>query len=243
MTTRAALPAAPAASPRRGERRRQILEAARGVFSKNGYDRASMAEIAAAVGVVEGAIYKHFPSKRDLLFACIGTWYGPLVESTREAMEGIRGTRNRLRFAIWRQLKSFAEEPGFCRLIIEEIRPRSDYHESVVRDLNRELTSIVLGIIREGVERGELRSDVSPTTARDVIHGGVEHLAWKALTGRGELEVERLADELTELVWRGLAVEGGDEASRAARLERLESRLEAQIERLEAVLASCEPGA
>lgn len=201
------------------------------MFSKKGYERASMAEIAAGVGVVEGAIYKHFASKRDLLFECIGEFYAPLVESLREELAGIRGTRNRLRFTIWRQLRSFADEPGFCRLIIEEIRPRSDYHESVVRELNRELTSVVLGIIQEGVERGELRADLSPATIRDVIYGGIEHLAWKALSGRGPLEVDRLGDELTELIWCGAEARATEHENDSTL-----ARLEAQVERLEQAL-------
>jgi AcrR family transcriptional regulator len=217
---------------RRADRRGEILEAAREVFSEKGYEGTSMAEIAARVGIVEGAIYKHFPSKRDLLFEGVRAFYAPLIESTREQLAAIRGTRNRLRFVIWRQLKAFVEEPGVCRLIIEEIRPKNDYNESVVRELNRKATSAVLGIIQEGIEQGELRADISPATVRDVIYGGIEHLAWKALTGRGPLEVDRLADELTELILRGAEVRCDAEPTEAAAI----ARLEAQVERLERAL-------
>jgi AcrR family transcriptional regulator len=219
---------------RRAGRRQEILRAAREVFSEKGYESASMAEIAAQVGVVEGAIYRHFPSKRDLLFECIRDYYAPLIERGREELAGIRGTRNRLRFGIWRQLRSFAEEPGFCRLIIEEIRPRSDYHESVVRELNRDLTSMVLETIREGIALGELREDIQPATIRDVVFGGIEHLAWKALTGSAPLQVARLADELTDLIWRGAEVRGSEEPDADSPV----ARLEAQVRRLEGALDS-----
>lgn len=226
-----------AAFPRaRGaERRRAILEAAREVFGQKGFDRSSMAEIASRVGVVEGALYKHFPSKRDLLFESIRLFYGPLIEGTREQLAGIRGTRNRLRFVIWRQLRSFADEPGLCRLIIAEIRPRDDYHESAVRELNRELTSAILQILQEGIRSGELRPNLSPTLVRDVVYGGIEHLAWRALAGRAPLEVDRLADELTELVWLGAAVRpvaSPRDPEILERLERQTDRLEAALDRL-----------
>jgi AcrR family transcriptional regulator len=201
-------------SRRGADRRREILAAARKAFSEKGFEATSMAEIARAVGVVEGAIYKHFDSKRDLLFEAIREFYAPMIAETREQLAGVVGTRNRLRFAIWRQLRSYAAEPDACRLIIEEIRPRSDYHQSVVRDLNRELTSVVRSIIQEGIDRGELRPDVSPATVRDVIYGGSEHLAWKALTGRESLDVDRLTDELTDLIWRGVERRAGDAGER-----------------------------
>jgi AcrR family transcriptional regulator len=230
----------PTGRGRGAQRKREIVEAARVVFSAKGFERASMAEIAARVGIVEGAIYKHFASKRDLLFEGIRAFYAPLIEATREQLAGIRGTRNRLRFVIWRQLKSFADEPGFCRLIIEEIRPRGDYHESVVRELNRKATSAVLGIIQEGIEEGELRMDLSPATVRDVIYGGIEHLAWKALAGRGSLEVDRLADELTELIWRGAEVRRGAEQADPATIARLGEQLERLKQALDALLSGSE---
>lgn len=52
------------------ERRRgQILEAALAVFSRQGYDRAAMHEIAAEAGIAVGTIYNYYPAKRDILFA------------------------------------------------------------------------------------------------------------------------------------------------------------------------------
>ncbi len=218
---------------RRGEdRRREILEAAREIFSAKGYERSSMAEIAGRVGVVEGTIYKHFANKRELLFEATRAFYAPVIASAREQLAGVRGTRNRLRFVIWRQLQSFVEEPGFCRLVIHEIRPYDDYYESVVRELNRESTSMVLGILEDGIASGEIQSDIPSATVRDVIYGGIEHVAWKALAGRASMDVERVADELTDLILCGVGsrTTQGDEAQQEL------VRLRAQVDRLQLLL-------
>ena len=53
-----------------------------------------------------------------------------------------------------------------------------------MRDLNRELTGFALRVIEEAVAAGELRSDVPPPMVRDVIYGGIEHLAWTAVIGQ-----------------------------------------------------------
>jgi AcrR family transcriptional regulator len=50
-------------------RKGEILEAALCVFSERGYDGGSMREIAAAVGVSEPALYRHFPSKEAIFIA------------------------------------------------------------------------------------------------------------------------------------------------------------------------------
>lgn len=51
------------------KRREQIASAAMNVFSRLGYDGATMANVAAEAGVAVGTIYNYFQSKRDLLEA------------------------------------------------------------------------------------------------------------------------------------------------------------------------------
>lgn len=52
-------------------RRGEILDAALEVFSRVGYESGSMREIAAAVGVSEPALYRHFASKEEMFIALI----------------------------------------------------------------------------------------------------------------------------------------------------------------------------
>jgi len=217
---------------RRGaDRRKEILEAARKTFSSKGFERTSMAEIAAQVGVVEGALYKHFGGKRELLFEATRAFYEPLIVATSNELAGVRGSRNRLRFVIFRQLSAFVSHPEMCRLIIQEIRPYDDYFGSVVRELNKKATSSVVSILEEARQSGELRSEIRPQLVRDVIFGGIEHLAWRSLAGRGTIDVERQAEELTQLIWHGLLPKDN------------ESDLRAQIDRLEALVDKLEPKA
>ena len=218
---------------RRGEdRRREIVKAAREVFSAQGYERAAMAEIAAKVGIVEGAIYKHFASKRELLFEATRLSYEPRINATKQQLAGIAGTRNRLRFVVASQLQAYIDDPGLCRVIIQEIRLHDDYYGSVVRELNREMTSLVLLILEQAAKQGELRADVRPTLVRDVVFGGIEHLAWKAMAGRGTLDVQAYAADLTELVLGGIENRPAQESS----VEHELVRLREQVDRLQAAV-------
>jgi len=213
------------------ERSKQIVAAAAEVFSERGYERASMAEIAARVGVVEGALYKHFASKRELLFAVMRRFYDRRIESLRDGLAGIRGARSRLRFVILSQLRAFTEDTGLCRVVISEIRPLDDYGQSLVRELNRELTGFALRVIEEAARAGELRADVPPQMVRDVIYGGIEHLAWTAVIGQRPLDVERTADALTDLILRGIGAAEPAAPDAAARLAEQVDRLETMLGR------------
>jgi TetR/AcrR family transcriptional regulator len=56
------------------ERRRRLLEAALEAFSRKGFDGATTREIAAAAGVTEAIIFRHFPSKLALYTAVLDSW-------------------------------------------------------------------------------------------------------------------------------------------------------------------------
>ncbi|MGD2105899.1 MAG: helix-turn-helix domain-containing protein, partial [Anaerolineae bacterium] len=48
-------------------RRREILQAAAGLFAEKGYQRTAVKEVAERAGIAPGTIYLYFDSKGDLL--------------------------------------------------------------------------------------------------------------------------------------------------------------------------------
>ncbi len=56
-----------------GQTRERLLRAAADVFAERGYDGTRVADIAAAAGVSNGAMYAHFASKADLLVDALRT--------------------------------------------------------------------------------------------------------------------------------------------------------------------------
>jgi len=199
---------------------------ARTLFAEKGFAGTSINDIAGSVGVADGAIYKHFASKRALLFEVIRAFYEPVIDLARETVAGIADTQGRLRYLIWLQLRAFAEEPDVCRLIITEARPMHDYYESEVADLNRRWTSLLVAVIKEGQADGTFRPDVPATLIRDLVYGGIEHIAWGAATGHGEIDVDTVADELTHLAFAGIEAKPAKAAELDARVRRLEGLVE-----------------
>lgn len=189
----------------RERRERDILDAARTVFCKNGYDGAAISDIAARAGVVEGTIYKYFKNKRDLLVRVVEQWYRSMVEDYVAQLRGQTGVRNRLRFVIWRHLATIHDEPDLCRLVFREIRSSEEYRATTVAAWNRRYTQVALDIIREGVDSGELRSDIPSRLVRDLIYGSIEHYTWSYLNGSAEFDPTVVADLLTDLIYRSIA--------------------------------------
>jgi AcrR family transcriptional regulator len=69
------------------ERRRAIVDAALSVFSTGSYAGATTADIAREAGISEPLLYRHFPSKRELYFACLDEAWSGLRDHLVQAMD------------------------------------------------------------------------------------------------------------------------------------------------------------
>jgi len=198
------------------ERAEDILAAARDVFAEKGYEGASITDIAQKAGIVEGTIYKHFKNKRDLLFQVTRNFYEPLIDKVGDEVRGIRGARNQLRFLVWQQLRELTKNTGLSRVVIREIRPHEDEYQATVVDLQRRYTALIVDIIQSGKDNGEFRPDTPVKLVRDVLMGSVEHIVWRAVNSRRDIDPGAMADDLLALVLGGVAATGDAAAGDAA---------------------------
>jgi TetR/AcrR family transcriptional regulator len=67
------------------ERRRLILEGAQSVFAASSYARAGTSEVAKAAGVSAPALYRYFPSKKDLYLSTLAAASPRLLEIWKRA--------------------------------------------------------------------------------------------------------------------------------------------------------------
>lgn len=211
-------------SARRHQRELEILSAARDVFLDKGFECASVSEIASLVGVVEGLVFRYFPTKRELLNEVLRRLYEPLIKDVEEGFGRITGLRPRLRFIVWRHLRFYTECAGFARLILHEVRTSPGYQTSELHALNVRYTDFLRQTLQQAVAEGELAKTVDYVLVRSLVYGGIEHLMWPVLYSDHKVDVEKLAETFTNQMLKGLP-RSTDTAfgieDRLARLEKL----------------------
>ncbi|WP_170958899.1 TetR/AcrR family transcriptional regulator [Magnetospirillum sp. 15-1] len=218
----------------REDRVRDILAAAREVFCRCGFAGASIAEIASLAGVAQGTIYKFFDTKRDLVLAVLAGWYDTMLAEFNSRIPEIHGARNKLRFIVWRHIRSLVENPDLMRLCSNEVRNDGDYYHGDIYALNRKYAHVLSEVCREGMRNGEFRSDLPIPLLRDLIFGGMDHYVSSSLYQGRECDAERIADQIIDLLSTGIAVsQAGAGALEGAlsRLDRLADRLDEIVER------------
>lgn len=210
------------------ERVSEIMAAARKLIDANGFETVTVAEIAEQAGVVEGTIYRYFKNKEELLLRVAVEWLDKR-QSELVDVAAFNGTYNKLRYLIWHSLETVVLAPSLTRFILTVLRPRMDYKDTSIFELNRAYTSQIRDLFAIAIESGEFQGGVPERLLRDMVFGTIEHGTWRFLRGEGNLDIGELADEIATVVFRGMTAN----ASIDDKLNNLVGRLEAAVKSLE----------
>ena len=114
--------------------RDRIIEAAAGVFARNGYHRTRMDDIALAAGVAKGTLYYHFPGKSDLFRALATEGLEMLLRQTQDALDAQVPFVGQLSLVVSRILRLYMEYSELAHIFFHEITSGLD--DDVLRDIN-----------------------------------------------------------------------------------------------------------
>ncbi len=99
-------------------KRQMVLETAAPLFEKEGYSAVKMQDIAGALGISVGSLYKLYPSKTALYHAYVGHQIALFFQTLLKRCDGVEEAEERLRrfvalkFEIFRQKRKAIEDPA-----------------------------------------------------------------------------------------------------------------------------------
>jgi AcrR family transcriptional regulator len=197
------------------DRRTAILDSALEVFSRRGYNGASIDEIAQAAGISKALIYEHFPSKKDLHVSL-------LERHTQEIFIALARTADtddpgevRLRNGVDAFLRWVETHPEAFRLLFRDTF-EAEVAEVLMRLQNQATGAIAALLAAEPatVPRRERPADfaLGLEAMAQQLSGGAQSLAiWWQL--HPEVERDWLVDRVMEYAWIGLErVRAGERA-------------------------------
>jgi AcrR family transcriptional regulator len=154
---------------RRGQRadarrnRGKVLDAGRTAFAEEGLD-VHVEEIARRAGVGVGTVYRHFPTKEDLLQALADDRFAGLADAARKALEDPdpwNGFSGFMRYS--------AEVMAEDRALSEAMDQRPEMCSRAAEDVK--LLEVVGELIARGQEAGALREDLVAEDVPSLICG------------------------------------------------------------------------
>jgi AcrR family transcriptional regulator len=177
------------------ETRTRLLRAAADAFAARGYDGTRVADIAAAAGVSNGALYAHFGSKAELLVASIRA-HGGRVLADLLAADPERPVADLL-LQVGRSLPRRRDDRSYLAAEALIAARRDEDVAGLMRAYTSERAEWLAGLIIAGQSGGELDPALSPDALAhfclllafgsyvltDELHA-VDEAAWSALLAR-----------------------------------------------------------
>lgn len=137
--------------------RSQILDTAQDLFAELGYEEASFADIAAAVGVGRTTLYEYFTDKEDLLASLVEeTLPQTIAEIVAKIPEGAAPSE-RLRLLTVHMVEFVAVDPTLGLLLHREVPKLSQEAQERVAAAHRGLSTEFATAYRAGVAAGQLK--------------------------------------------------------------------------------------
>jgi AcrR family transcriptional regulator len=144
------------------ERRAAIVNAALEVFGSGSYSGSTTAEIARAACVSEPIIYRHFPSKRELWFACLDEAWRELQAAIELKVAAMNDTRGLADVEVAEQ--SPWANPLLPNLWLQGVTEAAEDEEiqAHVRTHVREVHDFVAALMRDHQITGAIPADRDP---------------------------------------------------------------------------------
>jgi TetR/AcrR family transcriptional regulator len=199
------------------ERREQLIRVAIGLFARKGFNGTTTKEIAAAAGVTEALIFRHFPNK-DALYEAILQW--KLEEAGAEAWyETMRGFIERrddeglIRSLIAAVFEHHRRGPEFQRLMLYSGLEGHDLamrlRDHFVRPLHAFLEDYIALRQREGAfDTIDPAAAVFAILAMPLHHTLVTNLGGCTVLG---LSDEEVVEQFSRIALNALRARGGSE--------------------------------
>lgn len=185
----------------------RILDAAVELFSKSGFARTTIRQIAERAQANSALIYYYFGNKGGLLEALVARMHDG-VHANLERSLALRGTpREKLERFIRLQVELMRRRSPLLRILLREVLNQNELVLGAVRRAVELNLGMLTALIREGIERGEFRA-VDPALASRTLIGSLMIPVVVAPLVLGEAEgsdPERLADHIVDMYLQGIA--------------------------------------
>ena len=159
-------------------RQHQIMEAARNLIAAKGMDGVTMDAIAEEVGLTEGAIYRHFTSKHQILSLLVDDIESNLLDTVRNAQTNGASAVDSLEHILEAHLSDVEGRRAVSFIVIAEAMGFDGTRLSQrVALMFTHYLELIQAVLDRGIIEGSVRPDVNANAAATTFFGLIESTA------------------------------------------------------------------
>ncbi len=126
-----------------------VLRAASKVIARDGFEGASVREVAAKAKIGLSGIYYYFESKDELLYALQHHAFSTLIESLQEKLAQLSSPEDRLKAVFDNHFQYFANNMDDLKVCVHEIESLSGKYYKKVLKVRQEYYGLVKSVVAE----------------------------------------------------------------------------------------------
>ncbi len=188
------------------QRRTGTVEAVIALAAEQNPADITTAAVAKRIGLTQGALFGHFPTKDAILEAVMEWVADRLLTRIDTATQRASSPLSALEAVFRSHIDFVAEHPGVPRMLIGELqRPEDTVTKRMVRTLLRCYTERVIRLMEEGRKQGQLAPELDTIAASTLFAGTIQGLVMQPLLTGHVSQIRRQAPGTFAIHLRGIA--------------------------------------
>jgi len=187
------------------ERRAVTVEAVVELAAQQNPSEITTAAIAKHMGVTQGALFKHFPTKEAILQAVMEWVAERLLARMEMASRSASSPIAAIEAMFMANVEFVTEHPGVPRMLFGELqRAQQTAPKRMAQTLIRRYGERLYELIEEGKAAGELSATLDTEAAATLLIGMVQGLVMQSLLADDVQRIRRDAPQLFAIYQRGI---------------------------------------
>ena len=187
------------------ERRAVTVEAVGQLAAEQNPSEITTTAIAKHMGVTQGALFKHFPTK-DAILQAVMEWVAErLIARMDKAAQAAASPLAAIEAMFMAHVEFVAEHPGVPRMMFGELqRAGETAPKRMAQALIRRYGERLHRLIEEGIARGELNPALDVEAAATLFVGTIQGLVMQSLLAGNVANIRRDAPRVFAIYRRGI---------------------------------------
>jgi len=191
------------------QRRHKIMDAAFAVFSRLGFERASMDDIAKEAGVSKGALYLYYKSKDTIIGRLLQVFFDQALKQVRSLATSEGSVTAHLLTLTHQMVREMDRMISLQPVSLQfyAVAARHAVIRQHLRTYFAEYRAIMEDLIRRGIAQSEFSPDINPTEVAIAFTGLYEGLALLWMIDPQATDWHEQVENSTRLLLRGVVID------------------------------------
>lgn len=180
-----------------------IVGVARNIFSRFGFKKTTMDEIAIAARKGKSSIYYYFTSKEEIYQAVVEKEASLLTQELTEAISKVDDPMEKLKVYVMVRMRTISKLANFYNAIKNEYLSHLDFINQIRVKYDQDEIHMVENILNEGVQNSEFQIE-NPALAAIAIVTALKGMEIPMFWEKEEQDVEKRLNDLISILFYGV---------------------------------------